>query len=65
MAKQQVLVSDLSGEAIQERDAVKVTIQASNGGSRYELDAAATEIENLISAAREVKRRGRPKTKKS
>lgn len=64
MAKQQVLVSDLSGSPIQEADAVKVTIQSANGGKRYELDAGASEVQNLIDNAREVKRRGRPKAKK-
>ncbi len=63
MAKQQVLVSDLSGTAIADTDAVKVTIQSANGGKRYELDASKDEVQSLIDNAREVKKRGRPKTK--
>jgi hypothetical protein len=61
MAKQQVLVSDLSGSPIEDSDAVKVTIQSANGGKRYELDAAVAEVQSLIENAREVKKRGRPK----
>lgn len=63
MAKQQVLVSDLSGTALADTDAVRVTIQSSNGGKRYELDASKDEVQNLIDAGREVKKRGRPRTK--
>lgn len=65
MAKQQVLVSDLSGAPLQESEAVRVVIQSSNGGKRYELDAGVSEVQNLIDSAREVKRRGRPKVKKA
>jgi hypothetical protein len=63
MARKQVLISDLSGEPIAESEAVRVTIQSANGGKRFELDAAASEVAKLVASAREVKKRGRPKTK--
>lgn len=63
MAKQQVLVSDLSGNPLSDADAVKVAITTTNG-KRYELDAAIGEVENLIEKSRETKKRGRPKAAK-
>lgn len=63
MAKQQVLVSDLSGEPLTDAETVKVAITTTNG-KRYELDAAIGEVQNLIENARETKKRGRPKASK-
>lgn len=62
MAQKSVLVSDLSGEAMENGTSAKVAITTSDG-KRYELDASATELEALIAAARPVKRRGRPPKK--
>lgn len=58
MAKQQVLVSDLSGDPIDNGEEAKITVVVK--GRRWELDVAATEVADLISKGRETKRRGRP-----
>lgn len=63
MAKQQILVSDLSGEPVSDADAVKVAITTTNG-KRYELDANISEVQNLVEKSRETKKRGRPKAAK-
>lgn len=60
MAKKHILVSDISGAPVDQTDAVKVVITAANG-KRYELDAALAEVSELVSNARETKKRGRPK----
>lgn len=62
MAQKSVLVSDLSGETMENGSSVKVAITTSDG-KRYELDATAAELETLIAAARPMKRRGRPPKK--
>lgn len=59
MAKQQVLVSDLSGTPVSNGDEARIIIVAK--GKRWELDAAASEVEDLTSKARETKKRGRPR----
>jgi hypothetical protein len=62
MAKQQILVSDLSQETIQDGELAEVSIKLiSKPKSTYKLDAKASEIELLLASARETVTRGRPK----
>jgi hypothetical protein len=58
MAKQQVLVSDLTGDPIAPGDEAKITVV--QNGKRWELDVASAEVADLVSKGRETKRRGRP-----
>lgn len=59
--KMQILVSDISGERI-DGDFAHVTIVADE--KRFELDAKASEVAELLSVATEKKPRGRkPKEK--
>lgn len=63
MAQKTIFVSDLSGQEIN-GDSAQVTIALSNEPNvRYVLDAAATEVENLIAVAHKQKTRGRPRKK--
>jgi len=55
-----VIRSDLSGELVPEGSAATVTIEFADGRrNKVELDAAESEIADLIGKGREVKRRGR------
>lgn len=55
-----VIVSDLSGNEIREDDAWTVELTPSDGRrNKVRLDVAENEIQNLLSAGTEVKRRGR------
>jgi hypothetical protein len=65
MARKTILVSDLSGEEIKEGDGahVQITLEA-KPEARFIVEVAATEIEDLIGASVETKRRGRPVKKK-
>jgi hypothetical protein len=55
---QTVIRSDLSGEVIRENEAVSVTIRFANSErNRIMLDAAESEVEDLIKKGREVKPR--------
>jgi hypothetical protein len=58
MASRAVLVSDLSGVEVSEKDHARVVVQF--GSKRVELDTSVAEVENLIKAGRETKKRGRP-----
>lgn len=59
MAKQTVVVSDLSGEVISGPKAtVKIDLE-SKPNSSYAVDASEDEVAELVSKARETKRRGR------
>jgi hypothetical protein len=60
-----VIRSDLSGELIQEGQAVLVTFEFTDGRrNKVELDVAETEISEMLGRGREIKRRGRrPGTK--
>lgn len=58
MAKKEILVSDLDGNAIPEGQEAKVVV--TTDGKRYELDASREEVEFLILNGRETARRGRP-----
>lgn len=59
MARQTVLVSDLSGAQIPDGKYVHVAI--TDGSNRYDLDALDDEVAELIAKARKTKRRGRKK----
>ena len=63
--KSTVLVSDLSGEVLQNGNAAHIVISTdAEPNARYTLDVSVAEIENLLSVAQKTKRRGRPsKTK--
>jgi hypothetical protein len=60
-----VIRSDMSGELIQEGQAVLVTFEFADGRrNKVELDVAETEIAEMLGRGREIKRRGRrPGTK--
>ena len=60
MAKRTVLVSDLSGEAIEEGKGatVRISFQDQRRGN-FELDARADEVEEWAKKGRKVARRGR------
>jgi hypothetical protein len=60
MAKQTVLVSDLTGRTIGDGTAVKIrlTFEDARRGS-YELDASVAEVSDLMAKGRKVARRGR------
>ena len=60
MAKKTVLVSDISGEPISGAAAHVRIALSSKPHSSFELDASEAEVDFLIVAARERKRRGRP-----
>lgn len=64
MARKTILVSDLSGEEIKNGDGahVQITLE-SKPLSRFIVEVAATEIEDLIGASVETKKRGRPSKK--
>ena len=57
MARQTVLVSDISGEQIPDGKYVHVAI--TDGSNRYDLDALEDEVSELIAKARKSKKRGR------
>jgi hypothetical protein len=63
MARKTILISDLSGEEIEEGKAAKIriTFEDARRGS-YEIDCTAEEAEELARKGRRVARRGRPKT---
>jgi len=61
MAARSVLVSDISGAEVAEKDYAQVVVIV--GGKRYELDASASEVKDLVAKGTERKMRGRPKTK--
>jgi len=64
MARKQILVSDISGEAISDGFAqVRISI-SSKPNSTFLVDASEKEVATLLASAREVKKRGR-KPKKS
>ena len=60
MAKKTVLVSDLSGDDIEDGKAAKIRITFADGSRpSYELDATADEAAELGRKGRQVARRGR------
>ena len=60
MAKQTVLVSDLTGKPIEEGKAAKIRLSFDDARrGAYELDATVAEVEDLMSKGRKVARRGR------
>lgn len=59
MARQTVLVSDLSGEQIPDGEYVHIAI--TDGQTRYDIDARQSEVSELIEKGRKSKRRGRKK----
>jgi hypothetical protein len=61
MARKSIFISDLSGEEIPEGGGavVQIALEA-KPQSRFTLEVAATEIEDLIGASVETKKRGRP-----
>lgn len=60
-----VLVSDLSGEVLQNGNAAHIIIATeAEPNVRYTLDVSTTEIENLLEKAQKTKRRGRPSKSK-
>ena len=61
MAKQQMLVSDISGETIAAGEDAKVVV--THNGKRWELDANVAEVSDLVAKGRETKKRGRPPKK--
>ena len=64
MAKKTLLVSDLSGKALENGDAAHVVISTdAEPNARYTLDVDVSEIDNLLKAATKTKRRGRPAKK--
>lgn len=66
MARKSVLISDLTGEEIKDGDGavVQITLE-SKPQSRFIVEVAATEIEDLVGASVETKKRGRPPKKTS
>lgn len=64
MARQTVVVSDLSGKVLEPGKTAKIRITFDDARrGAYEIDASADEITDLLSKARKVARRGRrPKT---
>lgn len=66
MARRTILVSDLSGEEIKEGDGASVVITLeSNPDARFVAEVAATEIDDLIGASVQTKKRGRPAKNKT
>ena len=60
MAKKTILVSDISGKEINEKDAAKVTITYSDARrGQIVLDVNASEVADLASKGTQQKRRGR------
>ena len=60
MARKTILVSDLSGKEINEKDAAKVTITYSDARrGQIVLDVNASEVADLASKGTQQKRRGR------
>jgi hypothetical protein len=60
MARQTVLVSDLSGRAIEEGKAAKIRLSFDDARrGAYELDASVDEVQDLMAKGRKVGRRGR------
>jgi len=66
MARKTILVSDLSGQEIKNGEGahVQITLE-SKPNSRFIAEVAATEIDDLIGASVETKKRGRPAKSKS
>lgn len=63
MAQKTIFVSDISGQEIN-GDSAQVTIAVSSEPNvRYVLDAAATEVAELLAVAHKQKSRGRPRKK--
>lgn len=57
-----VIRSDLSGEIVQEGQAVLVSFEFPDGRrNKVELDAGEWEVQDMLAKGRELKRRGRPK----
>ena len=62
MARKTVLVSDISGREIPDRDAAKVTITYSDARrGQIVLDVLSSEVDDLASKGTKQARRGRPK----
>lgn len=60
MSRRTILVSDLSGEEIDAKDAVQVVIRYADARrGQIVLDASATEVENLAEHGQRQARRGR------
>ena len=60
MARKTILVSDLSGQEINERDSAKVTITYSDARrGQIVLDVNANEVADLAAKGTQQKRRGR------
>jgi sporulation protein YlmC with PRC-barrel domain len=60
MARKTILVSDLSGKEIDEKDAARVTISYSDGRrGQVVLDVNASEVADLAAKGTQQKRRGR------
>jgi hypothetical protein len=60
MSRKTILVSDISGEEIEDREAVQITIRfADPRRGQVVLDARASEVEELAAKGRKQARRGR------
>lgn len=62
MARKTMLVSDLSGEPLDEANSARVVITID--GDRYDLDVKRKEIEHFLVVGRKTKVRGRKKQTK-
>jgi hypothetical protein len=62
VAKKTIIVSDISGKEINEKDSAKVTISYSDARrGQIVLDVNASEVADLAAKGVQQKRRGRPK----
>ena len=62
MARKTILVSDISGKEINDKDAARVMISYGDGRrGQIVLDVNANEIADLAAKGTQQKRRGRPK----
>jgi hypothetical protein len=62
VARKTILVSDISGREVNDKDAARVTISYSDGRrGQVVLDVNADEIADLAAKGTQQKRRGRPK----
>jgi len=57
MAKQTVIVSDISGKLLSDDERIRVTL--TNGNTAWVLDAAKSELKDLLKVATEQRKRGR------
>jgi hypothetical protein len=63
VAKKTIIVSDISGKEINEKDSAKVTISYSDARrGQIVLDVNASEVADLAAKGVQQKRRGRPKS---